>query len=85
MIEAVSRSVGIPVVASGGAGNPSHLVDAFHAGADAALAASIFHYNEYSIPTTKRFLSDRGIPVRLLYRYSFFLTPVRSDHGRRRQ
>jgi cyclase len=65
MLEAVAGAVGIPVVASGGAGQPSHLFDAFRAGADAALAASIFHYNEYSIPATKRYLADRGVPVRL--------------------
>ena len=66
MLEAVSRAVNIPVVASGGAGSPEHLRRAFEAGADAALAASIFHYNEYSIPATKRYLAERGIPVRLL-------------------
>jgi cyclase len=65
MLEAVSRAVNIPVVASGGAGNPEHLRQAFAAGADAALAASIFHYNEYSIPDTKAFLAARGVPVRL--------------------
>jgi imidazole glycerol-phosphate synthase subunit HisF len=65
MIEAVSKAVGIPVVASGGAGHPSHLVDAFRAGADAALAASIFHYDEYSVPATKRYLAERGVSVRL--------------------
>jgi cyclase len=65
MTKAVAEAVGIPVVASGGAGHPSHLLDAFQAGADAALAASIFHYDEYSIPATKRYLSDRGVAVRL--------------------
>lgn len=65
MLEAIARSVGIPVVASGGAGSPQHMVDAFRAGADAALAASIFHYNEYTIPETKQYLADRGVPVRL--------------------
>jgi cyclase len=65
MLEAVSRAVNVPVVASGGAGNPEHLRLAFEAGADAALAASIFHYNEYSIPDTKQYLASRGIPVRL--------------------
>jgi cyclase len=53
------------VVASGGAGEPEHLAAAFRAGADAALAASIFHYNEYTIPATKRYLAGRGIPIRL--------------------
>jgi cyclase len=66
MTEAVAAAVKIPVVASGGAGKPAHLEAAFRAGADAALAASIFHYNEYSVPVTKRFLAGRGIPVRLL-------------------
>jgi cyclase len=66
MLEAVSRAVGIPVVASGGAGNPEHLRAAFAAGADAALAASIFHYGEYSIPETKEYLAAHGIPVRRL-------------------
>jgi cyclase len=65
MTEAVSRAVGIPVVASGGAGCPEHLRQAFEAGADAALAASIFHYNEYGIPATKRYLAERGVPVRI--------------------
>jgi cyclase len=64
MLEAVSRAVNVPVVASGGAGAPAHLHDAFRAGADAALAASIFHYNEYTIPDTKAYLAARGVPVR---------------------
>jgi cyclase len=66
MLRAVSSAVGIPVVASGGAGHPEHLREAFEAGADAALAASIFHYDEYSIPATKDYLASRGIPVRLV-------------------
>src|SRR6185312_3228206 len=66
ILKAVSRAVNIPVVASGGAGSPAHLYDAFEAGADAALAASIFHYNEYTIPETKRYLAGRGVPVRLV-------------------
>lgn len=65
LLEAVARAVNIPVVASGGAGNPEHLRQAFAAGADAALAASIFHYNEYSIAETKAYLAARGVPVRL--------------------
>jgi len=65
MTEAVASTVKIPVVASGGAGKPEHLEAAFRVGADAALAASIFHYNEYSVPVTKRYLAGRGIPVRL--------------------
>jgi cyclase len=65
MTEAVAKAVNIPVVASGGAGNPEHLLEAFRFGADAALAASIFHYDEYSIPVTKRYLADHGVPIRL--------------------
>src|SRR5579862_6310810 len=65
MTRAVAEAVSIPVVASGGAGKPEHLFDAFTAGADAALAASIFHYDEYSIPVTKRYLAERGVNVRL--------------------
>ncbi|MBA4062800.1 MAG: imidazole glycerol phosphate synthase subunit HisF [Isosphaera sp.] len=64
MLGAVARAVTVPVVASGGAGHPQHLADAFAAGADAALAASIFHYNEFSIPDTKAYLAARGVPVR---------------------
>ncbi len=64
---AVSEAVTIPVVASGGAGRPEHLADAILLGkADAALAASIFHYGEYTIGETKRVMQDRGIPVRQL-------------------
>lgn len=63
---AVSEAVGIPVVASGGAGAPQHLYEVLTQGrADAALAASIFHYNEHGIAATKRYLADRGVPVRL--------------------
>jgi cyclase len=63
---AVSEAVTIPVVASGGAGRPEHLADAIQYGkADAALAASIFHFRQYSILETKRVMQARGIPVRL--------------------
>ncbi len=63
---AVSRAVSIPVVASGGAGCPEHLADAITIGkADAALAASIFHFGEYTIEETKRIMAQRGVPVRL--------------------
>ena len=66
MTAAVSAAVSIPVVASGGAGRPEHLADAIQVGkADAALAASIFHFGEYSIQETKRIMAERGIPVRL--------------------
>lgn len=63
---AVSEAVTIPVVASGGAGCPAHMADAVTLGkADAALAASIFHFGTYSIRETKEFMAGRGIPVRL--------------------
>jgi len=65
MTRAVADAVTIPVVASGGAGCPEHLYDVLTAGgADAALAASIFHYNEYGIPATKEYLAGRGVAVR---------------------
>ena len=63
---AVSRAVKIPVVASGGAGRPEHLADAIQLGlADAVLAASIFHFGQYTIEQAKRMMAERGIPVRL--------------------
>lgn len=63
---AVSEAVSIPVVASGGAGHPDHLVDAIQKGkADAALAASIFHFGQFTISETKEVMRDAGIPVRL--------------------
>lgn len=62
---AVSRSVSIPVVASGGAGRPEHFVDAILVGhADAALAAGIFHYGQFTIGQVKQQMHDSGIPVR---------------------
>src|SRR6266404_1087021 len=65
MTRAVADAVRIPVVASGGAGSPEHVYQALTAGgAHAALAASIFHYNEYGIPATKAYLAERGVPVR---------------------
>lgn len=63
---AVSQAVSIPVVASGGAGRPEHLAEAVLEGkADAALAASIFHFGKFSIRQTKEVMAARGIPVRL--------------------
>ncbi len=63
---AVTDAVRIPVVASGGAGCPEHMADAIlEGGADAVLAASIFHFGEYTIAETKEYLRSRGIPVRL--------------------
>ena len=63
---AVSEAVTIPVVASGGAGCPEHLADAVTKGkADAALAASIFHFGEYTIQETKRIMAEHGVAVRM--------------------
>lgn len=65
LTRAVADAVPIPVIASGGAGNLGHLADAVTVGgADAALAASIFHYGEYTIADAKRALTARGIPAR---------------------
>ncbi|MEW6571178.1 MAG: HisA/HisF-related TIM barrel protein, partial [Nitrospirota bacterium] len=62
----ISESVSIPVIASGGAGTLEHLYEALSEGkADAVLAASIFHYREYSIKEAKEYLRSRGIPMRL--------------------
>lgn len=62
---AVSSAVAIPVIASGGAGSFDHFYDVFTAGkADAALAASIFHYSEHAVADLKQFLYDRGVPMR---------------------
>jgi len=62
----VSEAVNIPVIASGGVGNLDHLVDGCIEGkADAVLAASIFHFNEYSVPEAKAYMRERGIEVRL--------------------
>lgn len=60
----VSEAVGVPVIASGGAGTLEHLAEALEAGADAALAASIFHYGTYTLAETKAFLASAGVPVR---------------------
>jgi cyclase len=63
---AVSQAVPIPVIASGGAGVPEHFVEVFSAGkADAALAASIFHFSEHAVRDLKVLLSEAGVPVRL--------------------
>ena len=63
---AVSDAVQIPVIASGGAGTPEHFAEVFSAGrADAALAASIFHFSEHAVRDLKVFLSGRGVPMRL--------------------
>ena len=63
---AVSNAVGIPVIASGGVGNLQHLVDGITKGhADAVLAASIFHYGEYTVQEAKEYMASQGIPVRI--------------------
>lgn len=64
LLRAVCARVGIPVIASGGASSAEHIVEAFDAGADAALAASIFHDDDTSIREVKRLLAARGIEVR---------------------
>lgn len=64
MLEAVVQAVPIPVVASGGCGEPAHMVDALQAGADAALAASIFHDATHTVGEVKTLLADAGIPIR---------------------
>jgi len=64
----LSESLSIPVIASGGAGAMEHFVDVFNEGkADAALAASIFHYKEIGIPELKSYLRDQGIPMRIFH------------------
>jgi cyclase len=66
LTRAVSAAVGIPVIASGGAGKPAHFLEVLTSGkADAALAASIFHYNEYPVRKVKAYLKTKGIPVRM--------------------
>ena len=65
LTRAISEAVGIPVIASGGAGELSHFYDAFTQGrADAVLAASLFHFGEVTIPELKSYLKGRGVPVR---------------------
>jgi cyclase len=65
LTRAIADAVRLPVVASGGAGSPEHILQALTTGgADAALAASIFHYNEYGIQVTKAYLAERGVLVR---------------------
>lgn len=65
LVEAVARAVNIPVIASGGAGNYQHMVDAVKAGASAVAAASIFHFTEQTPAGAKQALAAAGIPVRL--------------------
>jgi cyclase len=66
LTRAVAEAVTVPVIASGGVGNLEHIYDGFTKGkADAALAASIFHFREYTIRQAKEYLKERGVPVRL--------------------
>ncbi len=67
LTSAIVRAVGIPVIASGGGGNPEHLYEVLQTGADAALVASILHYSEYTIAEIKQYLHMRGIKVRMHY------------------
>ena len=65
LTRAVSESVGVPVIASGGAGELSHFYDVLTAGkADAVLAASVFHYGKYTVREVKNYLKERGLEVR---------------------
>ena len=66
LLEAISKVVTIPIIASGGAGNMEHFKDVFEIeGVDAGLAASIFHYGEVEIPELKKYLKGQNIPVRI--------------------
>ena len=66
LTRAVSDAVSVPVIASGGVGNLDHLADGIQiGGADAVLAASIFHYGEFTVGQAKQHMAERGIPVRL--------------------
>jgi len=65
LTRAISERVNVPVIASGGAGKPEHFLEAFNVGkADAALAASVFHYNKYPVPVVKDYLRKMGVTVR---------------------
>jgi imidazole glycerol-phosphate synthase subunit HisF len=64
LLRQVSQAVRIPVIASGGAGNLAHLADAFEAGAHGVLAATIFHFNDSSLPRARAYLRERGYSVR---------------------
>ena len=64
LTHAVAKAVGVPVIASGGAGRLQDLTDAVQAGADAVLLASILHYGHHTVGEVKRFLADSGIAIR---------------------
>jgi imidazoleglycerol phosphate synthase cyclase subunit len=65
LIASIAEAVTVPIIASGGASDAQHMADAVRAGADAVLAASIFHYGEYTVADLKAELSDMGVEVRL--------------------
>ncbi|MGY3052299.1 cyclase [Pedobacter sp. UYEF25] len=66
LLSKINKTISIPIIASGGAGNMQHFIDVFkNAKVDAALAASVFHYGEILIPDLKRVLTENGIPVRI--------------------
>jgi cyclase len=64
LVKAIAEAVDVPVIASGGVGGPKHMVAGFEAGADAALAASIFHYGEFTVPQVREALRRAGVPMR---------------------
>ncbi|WP_297982039.1 imidazole glycerol phosphate synthase subunit HisF [uncultured Methanobrevibacter sp.] len=65
LTKAINDNVDIPVIASGGVGKPEHILEAFEiADASAALAASIFHFDEYPVPVVKKYLKEKGVPIR---------------------
>jgi cyclase len=64
LVKAIAEAVDVPVIASGGVGGPEHMVAGFEAGADAALAASIFHYGEFTVPQVREALRQAGVPMR---------------------
>ena len=65
LLRTISEKVNVPIIASGGAGVPEHFVEVFTDGkADAALAASVFHYNQYPVPVIKEFLRKQGVIIR---------------------
>ena len=81
MLRAISEAVTVPVIASGGAGGPAHMVEALTAGkADAVLAASIFHFGQYSIRQVKEYLAAAGLPIRPVANAPVPLVQVGLEH-----
>ena len=64
LLRAISTAVNVPVIASGGANTPEHMLDALEAGADAVLAASIFHEGDYTVSELKQYLLNKGVSIR---------------------